>query len=178
MGQFYHRNNHTEESRVKRTFGNSIPLLGTKILDAGCSRGKTTCEISDLFPNSIVIGIDNQPEVINEAILQNQKSLSKRKIEFRIGDFYNLANGEKYDSIFMMNNLYYCLFDDRMSNDQIGSIINGVKLSLTEKGYFLVSSPANFVIYQKSNESLEKINESEKWYKNPRFQRLHEIIDH
>jgi 2-polyprenyl-3-methyl-5-hydroxy-6-metoxy-1,4-benzoquinol methylase len=73
-GLLYWTSDATYKGRVRETFGNSLPQINQGIiLDWGCSEGLTTQELCEIYPNSIVIGIDIDPERILAARLNRSK---------------------------------------------------------------------------------------------------------
>lgn len=164
--ELYHTAGTTYHNRVIITFGTKLPKLGnSNILDAGCSKGITTKEISLLYRKSRVFGVDIHAERINEAIREK----SSARTSFIVGDFYMpeelLKNTslDGFDAVFLMNNFYFTLknTDSRDALDK-GKVIGSL---VKENGFLLISgrsldSEDNFVILEKNKSSFKVFAEN------------------
>lgn len=136
----YFRSTYTEENRVSRIFGNSLPrkIFGS-ILDIGCSEGKTSVELSQLYPQAEIIGMDIEPTVIEVA---RNSYAHIPKLNFIEGDGYFLDRyfgRKRFAAIFMMNNLYFNAVD--MEINQFLRIFVNFRTHLEVNGYLGLSGP-------------------------------------
>lgn len=70
---------------------------GMTVLDVGCGTGAITSGIAEIVgPNGRVIGIDNNPDLIEKA-RQNYKDTPA--LTFEIGDIYNLPFNNEFDIV-------------------------------------------------------------------------------
>lgn len=130
----YNTDTITIEKRVKNTFKDSLPNIEGLILDMGCSKGITTEELTDIFPNATVFGIDINPDMINKA--KSKRSISGK---FFIDDGYNSRFRENiFSAVFCLNNLYHNIND----LDEAGSkkMFVNVGNLVIEGGYLLISA--------------------------------------
>lgn len=119
--------------RVISTFETSLPKISFgKLLDLGCSIGITSEEISSLYPNCNVYGIDINPKVIEVA----KERVKNGNIEFLVGDgFKKPFPAENFDGIFCMNNLGFTFNpgEPRIFKGHLDNIL----FMLKKEGYFL-----------------------------------------
>lgn len=152
------------EGRIKKTFGDNLPKIesGT-ILDLGCSDGKTTREIASIYPNSKVIGIDD-----NETYIQKAKRFTKeiKNIEFRVGDFYNLDfPADSVEAVFIMNNIYFA-FSENLDCDldcdsiTLKKVLPKILLPIKENGYLLASGDEKYLISRRNNKGFSPISKN------------------
>jgi SAM-dependent methyltransferase len=129
----YHTATYTLPGRMSAVFGNNLPQInGGYILDAGCSYGVTTDEISEKYPESTVIGIDINHNEIRRA------RLSQRKGVFLVEDGFNnqFPNGA-FKAVFSMNNFYQRV--RTLTNEQIDKCMRSLgRLVGTDDGYLLL----------------------------------------
>ena len=94
----------TRYGRVRETFGASLPYLNHQsILDFGCSRGLTSVELADIYPDSRVVGID---------IDTHRSPLHHPRLRFVRADGYRAPFHDKtFDTVVCMNSLYHCMPD-------------------------------------------------------------------
>ncbi|MCL2761137.1 MAG: methyltransferase domain-containing protein [Desulfuromonadales bacterium] len=64
-----------------------------KIVDLGCGTGELTCKLGDLFPESVVTGIDSSEEMLKKA-----GQCDRLNVKFRIGDIATVEGS--WDIIF------------------------------------------------------------------------------
>ncbi len=138
----YHRVQLTSRGRVRRTFGSMLPDIdGGFILDLGCCVGQTTEEISELYPDSRIIGIDISPRVIEES--------KKRRgdLTFLAADGYLPPFApETFDIIFAMNNIGYAYEKDPK---RLLPVIPKIGRILKNKGCLVVSIGERYAGYYK-----------------------------
>ncbi len=130
-----HSRTYTFPGRVKRDFGSHLPKIeeGT-ILDAGCSDGHTTRELSELYPRCHVIGID-----CNKDSCKHARGLHN-DLEFHVGNFYKLSDNfppDYFTAIFAMNNL--TAVSHNLSRRELLAIFDNFNRSLKDGGYLCIS---------------------------------------
>ncbi len=136
--------------RVRETFGKDPPqLLHGNILDIGCSLGETTLELSTLYPQATVFGID-----INISRIKYASDMIKGKNVFHlVADGLNIPFPENsYDAVFCMNNIYHVLANPprpknslRLAHDSL----RGLAPVVADQGYLLLSSLENWIIFRR-----------------------------
>ncbi len=98
------------------------------VIDVGCGAGGFTYQLSKVFPESSVIGIDNSHKAIDCA-KANYRNISN--LEFKVGDVLNLsAYQNAARAVTCVDALHHF-------NDLEGAVRN-VSLSLKKHGFFLV----------------------------------------
>lgn len=142
-GLYYWNSCGSSYGRVKNDFGNVLPEIKNGIiLDVGCSYGKTTLEISDLYPTSKLVGIDRVIDLIGQA------RENAPQCDFLVADAYNLPFAkESFDGIFCMNNLWYLISNKRkrVSKQDFLRISELVK----QGGYLFFSGNDTGIIFRK-----------------------------
>ncbi len=126
--QHYWKRTHTSLGRVKNTFGSSIldkikaEIPKGKILDLGCSDGKSTEELCTLFPGCSVTGID-----INEGKVQEAIARAGRKAEYLVEDGFNCGfPDESFDAVVSMNNLCLSIAYDNLAEQKLRQYLAGI----------------------------------------------------
>lgn len=100
-GDLYWTNPFTSDGRVVEQFGSRLPnIKNGLILDIGCSVGMTTRELSQIYPDSTVIGMDINHLAVGAA---RDAGRSERLV---VADAYlpPFKDGI-FDAIFCMNNV-------------------------------------------------------------------------
>ena len=137
--------------RVRMTFNVHLPEgIKGRILDAGCSSGMTTREISYLYPDAHVIGID-----VNEKILPQRKDWGVN-LEFHLGNFYLLPGifpPRTFDAIFSMNNFLNVVRD--MYRTETEAVLQGFFTRLKINGYLLMSGHKEGVVLMKQDDAFQ-----------------------
>jgi len=158
-----HSQTTTMYGRVKHQFGDKLPIIqGGNILDAGCSVGATTVEISDLFPSSQVYGVDGNIEVLRnhhkiftaEGWREPNSSRPVMNVPLREGRKYSLICAKApelpfeqdfFKIIFNMNNIYNTAWK-LVNSGQTRTGLNDLRRYfqemfgfLEEDGFYLIS---------------------------------------
>lgn len=130
----------------------------SKILDVGCGVGRTAFDLSKLYPNAMIKGIDASEKMIYYANMLNSRE-EKECDNIEFADFENIkfkiplfkrknivfeklsydtsqSNTEQYDIITNVNYLDRC-------NNIIQSVIN-FYLNLKKRGIVVGATPLNF----------------------------------
>jgi SAM-dependent methyltransferase len=145
-------------------------LRGKKVVDAGCSLGYTTNELSQIF-NTTVIGIDIDYQRIEEA------RESGRRGKFRVADGYFLSKFFKQnsqDSIFMMSNLYIAM--SGLNDEKLAEILGNSAKVLSHNGHLCIGSDENYVIFRSLKNKLSKVaSHSQFKWKLEKVERLEKI---
>ncbi|MFX1294752.1 MAG: class I SAM-dependent methyltransferase [Promethearchaeota archaeon] len=79
---------------------------GEKVLDIGCGTGRLTVEIAKKNPLGIVIGLDNNPDMIEKANA-NRKLSGLKNLQFIIGDILQYELETQFDAIFSNSALHW-----------------------------------------------------------------------
>ena len=137
----------TYDGRVSDTFGNQLPKLaqGSRILDWGCSRGKTTKDLSVYYTGSTVTGIDIDPGVISEAKEKNPD------LDFRVADGYTFT-GKPFDLVVCMNNLAIGL-DPRHPDEVYREALSRITRLVKVGGYLAFSAINNYLVLRRNQDS-------------------------
>jgi len=82
---------------AENSSGYLLPYLrpGMTLLDVGCGPGTITADLARRVAPGKVVGIDNSPEVVAQAKIENGES----NLRFLVGDLYALAADEHYDIV-------------------------------------------------------------------------------
>jgi len=151
----YHGNTHTYIGRVNETFGYDLPhLVGREVLDIGCSRGLTTRELSKIYPNARITGIDIDHEFIRESRKRYTAEIEQGVIDFVTADGYfpgDVFEREQFGLVFMMNN--FCFTAHNMGDSTLRSILGNVAEVVSDQGHILVAHTntgglVNYVIFK------------------------------
>jgi SAM-dependent methyltransferase len=139
---YRHSQWYTEPGRVKDTFQGYLKEIDGRVLDAGCSTGETTIELSNIYPNSHIYGVDNNPELIGLANenLDSRPNRDSLKVSFHHGDFYRLKDilpSNKFGVAFAMNNWLFASL--RLSDEENGFIARQFNYVLSEGGLLFLS---------------------------------------
>ncbi|MFA5856337.1 MAG: class I SAM-dependent methyltransferase [Candidatus Pacearchaeota archaeon] len=156
----YWISNSTWNGRVKETFG-KLPLLpkDSRILDWGCSYGLTTQEIQKLYPDSEVVGIDINPEVIQFAEILNRSPKFYREHGYRLPNQPPFMD-ESFDMVVLMNNLTFDNVGDNISDKDYRSILQGITRLVKSKGYLSISCASQSIVLKKNQTGFD-IEDSE-----------------
>lgn len=143
----YHLSNMTYR-RVRETFGEKLPTLRTAgvIIDVGCSRGDTTRELADIYPESFVVGVDINPQAVDIANDTHQQSslLPFRRADgYRLNEFFRENSA---DAIFLMNNLYQAM--KKLTDERVKKILENIISVIGETGYLLIAAGSDFYVFK------------------------------
>lgn len=145
-GVHYWNSPATGYGRVEEDFGTNLPLIKTgRILDLGCSEGRSTKEIQIIYPNCRVIGIDRFEERIEKA------RKNAPDCEFLIADAYKELPfpANSFEAVFCMNNLWYIMSKQRnMVPEQVFHRIFDL---IKPEGYLFFSGSVKGAILRKEN---------------------------
>ncbi|PIN69530.1 hypothetical protein COV93_05180 [Candidatus Woesearchaeota archaeon CG11_big_fil_rev_8_21_14_0_20_43_8] len=139
----YHKFTFSWANRVKETFGYSLPKITPgKVLDFGCADGSTTAELSFLYPDSFIIGID-----INTYQLEAASYRADDRVSFMYADGYYIDKyfeNDSFDIVFAMNNLTdICnMLPKRFLNGILERIVDVIK----PDGYLCIASMGNYCV--------------------------------
>ena len=162
-----YRNGGTIRTKIIQEFlpkENEIPSL--RILDVGCEKGNETIQLSFLYPNHKILGIDINEEHIHscenriDKIITGLKKDKKIKederkitlsrlenIEFEVGDGYEINFKEKFSMIFFMNNILFVLQKNQIPN--LCQILENVNNHLGKNGFLIFTANHEFIILKK-----------------------------
>ena len=124
------------------------------VLDAGCSNGEVTMELSRIYPAAVVLGME-----LHEGRLPERKIVRNNNggvVIFKQGNFYRIDRmvpPEIFDAIFAMNNL---VLEDRLTLEQHRTIARNLNSVLTEGGYLFLSDSLDYVILCKTGKGFRK----------------------
>lgn len=160
----YHLISYTYNGRVRRNFENHLPNIKPNlVVDVGSSIGKTTREISDIYPEAKVIGMDVRGWPLWISNLINRKKISESKIELLHGDGYNLDKyfePQSIDILFFMNTLFNCFYCNKTEWSRLDKLLEKLSPSIiieeakdimnkvdivVKNGGYLLSSWTNYV---------------------------------
>lgn len=103
------------------------------IVDLGCGPGNSTAVLKSVFPKARLTGIDNSPNMIEQARKTYSDIEAYSDIEFKLGDIQNL--NEHYDLIFSNACLQWVPDHE--------SLLPFLMKSLNEQGILAVQIPIN-----------------------------------
>jgi ubiquinone/menaquinone biosynthesis C-methylase UbiE len=120
----------------------------------GCSKGITTTEIAELYPDSKVIGIDIIPPLGGPKKELHWKRRDKKGLYLIADGFYPPFKDGVFDAVFCMSNIYHRSLG-QTKNAQLKNR-DEIARTIKEKGFLLVSGSErkyggyyNFVILEK-----------------------------
>jgi SAM-dependent methyltransferase len=118
------------------------------ILDLGCSSGLTTQEIARIYQDSSVIGIDINPEKIQEARSLNENP----NINFVIADGYNMPFPDSaFNGVFCMNNLNQAIGCEVVSGEGLVRIANEIGRVIKSKGHLMFSGEDETIMQKRGS---------------------------
>ncbi len=158
----YHLNPETHVDRIWLSLGShALDLLnfvpGSRIIDWGCSVGITSLELSKLFPDCKIYGVEINKETPDREIFDVQN------VELLIADGYNLPLiAKSMDGVFMMQNILYLLNYLNIDQLDLNSMLYSVANVLKEEGFLIMCAfdffpNSRFYIYQVKNNAFELI---------------------
>ena len=151
----YHTINNTYLGRINRIFAKNLPIIKKGIiLDWGCSCGHTTYDLSRMYPNCEIIGIDLDESLIKDAKLNSCASF------FVMDGFTRSFIDGSFDAVFCLNNIYYSLIHmkEELAISRLKTIGDLVKPHgfLAISGLFFDVNDNNYIILKKRRSGLFK----------------------
>lgn len=148
---FYWNLDGSKYGRVRNDFKDKIPKIENGvILDVGCSFGWTTLEMSRIYPDSKIIGIDRFSKRIDIA---RNHSKNNKNVSFLVKDaYYQDFPCDSFNAIFCMNNFWYLISKKRSRVRK--EFLLGLSNLVKPEGYMLFSGSDQGIIFKK-NERME-----------------------
>ena len=84
----------------------SMPSKGVRLLDAGCGTGRWSLELSMLYPDWTVVGIDYDRKAIEKAE-EGRRALGLNNVSFAYADFLQYAPAESFDVVLSIASAHY-----------------------------------------------------------------------
>ena len=99
------------------------PKPGTRVLDAGCGPGITSCWIASQY-GSEVVGVDISPVMINSATRKAEKLELTGKVRFQLGDIMDLPFSEGYFDLVIAESILTPLPGDKsLALKELGRVL-------------------------------------------------------
>jgi len=142
--------------RVEETFEDRLPkIVSGKILDWGCSIGFTSKELSILYPNCSITGLDIS--------FFKKWPKEEKNISFVQGDgYFPPFKEETFDAVFCMNNLTLLLERTRDYNEFIKKSVLSIGSLVKPKGYLIFSDCDSWKIFQKESKNFKVHSHSDR----------------
>jgi ubiquinone/menaquinone biosynthesis C-methylase UbiE len=111
------------------------PKPTTRVLDAGCGPGITSCMIASQF-GSEVIGVDISPVMIDYATRKAEKMGLTGRVRFQVADILDLPFSEGYFDLVIAESILTPLpGDKRLALQELGRVLSpGGLLAINESG--------------------------------------------
>lgn len=143
LEEFYHLDTITYEGRMHQMIEHLPDIFEFDkvytILDAGCSKGLTTVELSQIFQNSKIVGID----LVNKFIdFQNNPNISFQQNDMYLPNFPK----ESIDIVFMANNALH-IINKMFSFCYEGSFFTDEIISLLKPSINVLKTGGKLVLY-------------------------------
>jgi len=111
----YHITDYSYRGRVSEVFGVQVPKLNAGyVLDVGCNRGHTTYDLSNIYPNCKILGIDIDEKFVSAARRRYQGG----NIAFTVMDGHsNPLPDNSFAAVYAMHNVFY-----KVESGRIGAL--------------------------------------------------------
>ncbi len=158
--------------RFRSTFNEEDLEIDPKtILDAGCSDGEVTMELSRRYPRTVILGLElREDRLPDKRVIYNNGGT----VIFRQGNFYmidRLVPSETFDAIFAMNNL---LLEDRLTLEQHRAIARNLNFVLSDGGYLFLTDSFDYIVLCKDGNGFERISSRERFRMRSTYAKLAE----